>query len=174
MRLRGPIIVLALLLLVGVVCAQDAAEQAGSDVDQARTKIQADYADSLNGLARMTDAERLALAEALLAAARDTERPEVERFVLADLAAEAAAPVGTQAGSDLAGQGMILAQELGFYTPVDRTKRQREMAMGRLATMQANRVDPAAIEPVAREVIRATLSHCDALIAAEPGAATRY
>ncbi len=167
MRLHGSIIMLALLLLVGWVCAQDSTDEPASEVDQARAKIQTDYADSLDGLARMANADRLALTETLLAAARETSRPAVERFVLADLAVEVAAPVGTQAGSDLAGDAITLAQELGFYTPVEQAGRQRDILMGRLATMQARRADPAAIEPVARGVIQATLTYCDALIAAE-------
>jgi hypothetical protein len=167
MRLRGPITVLALLLLVGLARAQEEDAPPVSELDQARATVQAEYAESLDRVARMTNDERLALGGTLLAAARETDRAETERFVLADLAVEVCAPVGTKASSDLASEALILAQELGFYTPVEQTMRQREMAMGRLATLQANRADPAAIEPAARKVIQTTLAYCDALIAAE-------
>ncbi len=165
MRLCGPIIMLALLLLAGSLCAQDAAALDGDELAQAREAVRAEYAESFDRLGRMTHEERVILAEALLAAARDTQRPTIERFVLADEATAVAAPVGTQVGNDLANQALTLARELGFHTAVTETRRQREIHMGRLATMQSQRRDPAAIAPVARDTIEASLVYCDALIA---------
>ena len=150
------------------------AVSAGADdtaVEAARESVEQFYGQRIAEVGR-TDTTRddLALAEELLAAARQADRAAAERFVLADTAAVLVAPLGTQAGGEVARKAMVLAESIRPYPPATGALRLWQIESGRLARMQRNRADLAAVEPVADASARAGLAYIEALLA-DPDAA---
>lgn len=155
---------IATLLALAVLAVSAGADDAA--VEAARESVEQLYGQRIAEVGR-TDTARddLALAEELLAAARQADRAAAERFALADAAAVLVAPLGTQDGGEVAHKAMVLAESIRPYQPATGALRLWQIESGRLARMQRNRADLAAVEPVADASARAGLAYVEALLA---------
>ena len=130
------------------------------EADPARRKVRDTYGQRIDEVGKTTDdSDDLALARELLAAASDQGRDVLERFALAETAAEVAARPGMPKGVRLAGEAIAAAESIRPYPPAAKEQRLMEIAEARLLRLRTERADHFALEPVARRAAEAYLRY---------------
>jgi hypothetical protein len=157
--IRKIIVMLVVAALGGAVCGQDVDPLAA-----ARATVDTGWADRLADLDTMSAADKLVLAEDLIEAARGTSRDAGERFVMADLAATIAIPVGTSDAESLARKAMVLAHGVLPYDPQTHAKREYDLLKSRLDTMIDDHAERDDIETMGIATSEAALTYAQLLM----------
>jgi len=155
---------IAALLALAVWAASARADDAA--IAAARQAVQEAYGQRLTAVGETEDDPRddVALAEELIAAARQADRPAAEQFALADQAVALMAPLGTQDAGDVARKAMTLADSIMPYPPADKAQRRWQIVSGRVAHMQRSRADLDALRPVVGVAARTGLEYVELLL----------
>ncbi|HDZ21222.1 hypothetical protein LCGC14_0226420 [marine sediment metagenome] len=139
------------------------------EADPARQKVRETYGQRIDEVGKTKDdSDDLALARELLAAASEQGRDALERFALAETAAEVAARPGMPKGIRLAREAIDAAESIRPYPPAAKEQRLMEIAEARLSRLRAERADHFALEPVARRAAEAYVRYARAAARVPP------